>query len=76
MSERKWMYVLRGSGESHEAWSDRMQKLARELLELGPGRPARSLEVVLETKAQARAKKKAADRKKKQGKKAQKDRKK
>jgi hypothetical protein len=38
MGERKWMYVLRGNGESHVAWGDRMQKLARELLDLQPSK--------------------------------------
>ena len=36
MAAKKWMYVLRGNGESHEAWSDRMRKVAHELLELQP----------------------------------------
>ncbi len=30
------MYVLRGDGESHAAWGDRMQALGRKLLALGP----------------------------------------
>jgi hypothetical protein len=38
MGERKWMYVLRDSGESHAAWSDRMQRVARELLTLQPSK--------------------------------------
>ena len=36
MGERKWMYVLRGNGESHAAWSDQMRTLGRQLLNLGP----------------------------------------
>ena len=38
MGERKWMYVLRGNGESHVAWSDRMKQVAREALDLGPSK--------------------------------------
>ena len=38
MGERKWMYVLRGNGESHAAWSDRMQQVAREVLSLDPSK--------------------------------------
>jgi hypothetical protein len=38
MAERKWMYVLRGEGESHAAWSDQMKQVAREALGLGPSK--------------------------------------
>jgi hypothetical protein len=36
MVERKWIYVLRGRGESHQPWSRRMKNLADRLLELQP----------------------------------------
>jgi hypothetical protein len=38
MAERKWMYVLRGEGEDHAAWSERMKRVAEEALELGPSK--------------------------------------
>jgi hypothetical protein len=38
MAERKWIYVLRGEGESHAAWSDRMKQVARKALDLGPSK--------------------------------------
>jgi len=38
MAERKWMYVLRGAGESHPAWSKRMKRVARDLLALEPSK--------------------------------------
>ena len=38
MGERKWMYVLRGEGEPHAAWSERMKEVAEEALELGPSK--------------------------------------
>jgi hypothetical protein len=38
MAERKWMYVLRGTGESHPAWSKRMKRVARDLLALEPSK--------------------------------------
>lgn len=38
MSEKKWMYVLRGRGESHGAWATRMRSLAETLLELRPSK--------------------------------------
>ena len=39
MTPRKWMYVLRGNGESHQAWGDRMRnEVSRQLLDLGPSK--------------------------------------
>ncbi len=39
MSARKWIYVLRGNGESHAAWATRMrQDLGQRLLSLGPSK--------------------------------------
>lgn len=38
MVDRKWMYVLRGQGESHGAWTSRMRALADELLGLEPSK--------------------------------------
>lgn len=38
MAERKWMYVLRGNGETHDAWSERMRALGVRLLELEPSK--------------------------------------
>ena len=39
MSLRKWMYVLRGNGESHLAWSDRMRnEVSPRLLDLEPSK--------------------------------------
>lgn len=39
MNERKWMYVLRGNGESHQAWSRRMRnEVSRRLLALEPSK--------------------------------------
>ncbi|MBW2190281.1 MAG: hypothetical protein JRG93_11955 [Deltaproteobacteria bacterium] len=39
MSPRKWMFVLRGNGESHQAWGDRMRnEVSPELLNLAPSR--------------------------------------
>jgi len=38
MAERKWMYVLRGGGESHAAWSEQMKRVADEALGLGPSK--------------------------------------
>ncbi|MCP5112099.1 MAG: hypothetical protein GY953_14815, partial [bacterium] len=39
MGARKWMYVLRGNGESHQAWADRMRnEVSRQLLALEPSK--------------------------------------
>lgn len=38
MADRKWVYVLRGNGERHAAWGERMKQVASELLDLGPTR--------------------------------------
>ena len=39
MGSRKWMYVLRGDGESHQAWSDRMRtEVSPRLLGLEPSK--------------------------------------
>ena len=38
MAERKWMYVLRGRGESHAVWAEKIQAAARRLLDLQPTR--------------------------------------
>jgi hypothetical protein len=39
MSASKWMYVLRGNGESHAAWAERMRRdLGQRLLALGPSK--------------------------------------
>lgn len=39
MSARKWIYVLRSSGESHAAWAERIRgQLGARLLELGPSK--------------------------------------
>jgi hypothetical protein len=39
MGEKKLMYVLRGSGESHDAWAGRMRdEISPELLQLGPSK--------------------------------------
>ena len=39
MGEKKLMYVLRGNGESHEAWARRMRdEVSPELLRLGPSK--------------------------------------
>ena len=38
MAERKWIYVLRGAGEAHPAWSERMKRVARDLLALEPSK--------------------------------------
>jgi hypothetical protein len=39
MGSRKWMYVLRGDGESHQAWSDRMRnEVSQRLLGLEPSK--------------------------------------
>ena len=39
MSAQKWMYVLRGNGESHQAWTDRMRnEVSQRLLDLEPGK--------------------------------------
>ncbi len=38
MAERKWMYVLRGEGETHAEWSAKMKQVARELLDLRPSK--------------------------------------
>lgn len=39
MAERKWIYVLRGNGESHAAWGSRLRnEVSRRLLELAPAR--------------------------------------
>lgn len=39
MSSNKWMYVLRGNGESHAAWASRMRhELGPRLLSLGPSK--------------------------------------
>ena len=39
MTERKWMYVLRGESESHDAWTARIRgEVSQRLLDLGPSR--------------------------------------
>lgn len=39
MGARKWMYVLRANGESHEAWAERMRhEVSQAVLGLGPSR--------------------------------------
>ncbi|MDH3818959.1 MAG: hypothetical protein OES21_10110 [Myxococcales bacterium] len=39
MGLRKWMYVLRGNGESHQAWADRMRnEVSQRLLSLDPSK--------------------------------------
>jgi len=39
MTARKWMYVLRGNGESQDAWAARMRgDLAQSVLDLGPSK--------------------------------------
>jgi len=39
MGSRKWIYVLRANGESHQAWADRMRnEVSRQLLDLGPSK--------------------------------------
>ncbi|MBW2377285.1 MAG: hypothetical protein JRF55_15095 [Deltaproteobacteria bacterium] len=39
MGSRKWMYVLRGNGESHQAWANRMRnEVSQRLLGLEPAK--------------------------------------
>ena len=39
MSERKWMYVLQGGSEGHEAWTERIRgEVSERLLALEPSR--------------------------------------
>ena len=38
MADHKWMYVLRGAGETHAEWSRRMRELADRILELEPSK--------------------------------------
>ena len=38
MADHKWMYVLRGAGETHAEWTRRMRELADRILELEPSK--------------------------------------